>query len=456
MRKAAGSARALALACGLLAPALSAQTDGAREVLGQIEDPYARAKNGPPLKDVVHKVNSRWLYDWLRAPEEYDATARMPNLELTDDEIQAVMAYLVSIASPEVPRIEWAPYLAKSEFDMDEDEWMEMDVLYEDGKRVWSRARCTICHAADGRGGFLDLGVAIDLSRVAGKVDRDWLYHWIREPKATFPDTRMPRFRFTEDEARALVEYVLRDTSFAPMEEEDEEDEQAPPSPAPDYSELTDPALALRGKRVIELTRCVVCHDIEGIPEILPAAPAPVEAAHPFAQLANDIRCLTCHTIDGVGGTYAPELTQEGDKLRTEWLETFLATPDTVRPVSQQMPRFNLQPDEVQVAIDFIKESLLAREPLALTPSLDDHERGRELFESKGCRSCHALGTEGGALGPDLTAVAERLEPGHVFRHLKRPQVVNPLAIEPSYGLSDAEAAALAAFLLAPREGESE
>ena len=77
------------------------------------EDPHKRLKNGPTLKNVTHKANKEWLKKWISNPGEMIPNARMPRLMLSDDEIEAVLAYLTSIGDKELPKQEWEPYLLK-------------------------------------------------------------------------------------------------------------------------------------------------------------------------------------------------------------------------------------------------------------------------------------------------------------------------------------------------------
>ena len=50
-----------------------------------------------------------------------------------------------------------------------------------------------------------------------------------------------------------------------------------------------------------------------------------------------------------------------------------------------------------------------------------DAAHGRKLFAATGCFACHAFGGEGGALGPDLTAVTRRLSVHDLFEAIVEP-----------------------------------
>ena len=85
-------------------------------------------------------------------------------------------------------------------------------------------------------------------------------------------------------------------------------------------------------------------------------------------------------------------------------------------------------------------------------PALPLAERGQMLFVAKGCNTCHA--NTDLANGPENTALA--VGPALGGRHLAREYTIqkmkNPSSqVMPDLGLSDAEAAAIAAFLSGDR-----
>ncbi len=413
---------------------------------------YERLKNGPPLTNVFHKIrNPSWFLVKIGDPKNHPA-ARMPDLKLEEEEVIDIIAYLKSIAAPDLLAREWPAWANKGFEEMNDDEIDAMLELADRGQVVWSNARCSVCHAVNGPsgeriGGFVDLRVGgIDLMGAGPKLQRNWFYQWIEDPKLYFPDTMMPRFRFSENEIEALVEYVLRDDAFRPVEEPEAEDPNR-------WNMLDDPERVARGRKLIELARCVVCHDIEGISEVLtPPEPQPTPPTGDFESLAYDLRCLSCHAIEQRGGTYAPDLTGEGSRLKEEWIAQFVESPDMVRPLSQQMPKFNLTADEAKIIASYLSTSRRdARIPQDIpggTVSAEEIERGREIFQTKGCLSCHTTGEGvGGVVGPDLTFVADRMIPGAIWFHITSPHAINPYTAEPDYGLSEDEARGLAAYM---------
>ena len=188
----------------------------------------------------------------------------------------------------------------------------------------------------------------------------------------------------------------------------------------------------------------------------LPQTPPPGS----FEFLAYDVRCLSCHSFAGQGGTYAPELASEGSRLQNDWLARYLRTPDIIRPLSQQMPKFNLTEEEAALVASYMEKNRRdarisenipggpAHLPISGQVTPAEIERGRALYQAKGCFACHSIGEgPGGVVGPTLEAVGTRLQPGYIWYHLKHPHGLNPYSAEPDYGLTDEEARALAAYL---------
>lgn len=414
----------------------------------EFESPYNRAKHGPPLTNIIHKVNKEWLYDWLKDPKHYNTDAKMPNLKLNEEEIIEVVSYLVSIADRDLwPKVSWGKFLFKKEDKMTDEEFEEMDKLYSQGKAIWSQARCSICHTIKGAsgklvGGYVNLHVGIDLSKVSSKINRDWLYYWIKEPKNYYKDTLMPKYRFSDEEIRALVEYIMRDSAFV--------DEIT--SVSKEIKLSKDPEIVKKGKIIIELARCVVCHDIKGIKDLITVTDETKNIKKGFEKLLSDVKCMTCHNIQGKGGTYAPELTYAGSKLKKDWIKNFVKSPDVIRPLLQQMPKFNLTEEEAIISEEYIKKNFTTKDITSIflkkTPTITQIESGKGLFYKKGCQTCHQIEAKGGVLGPNLSEVGNRLEPEYIYFHLKNPHRFKPDAVEPNYGLSDEEAIKLTYFLI--------
>ena len=84
-----------------------------------------------------------------------------------------------------------------------------------------------------------------------------------------------------------------------------------------------------------------------------------------------------------------------------------------------------------------------------------DAERGKSLFDAKGCIACHQLHGAGGDVGPSLTTqvpefpqgtwAGDKLKGEWVYTWLKNPHGMLPDTIEPNLVLSDQAALDLTA-----------
>jgi mono/diheme cytochrome c family protein len=75
-------------------------------------------------------------------------------------------------------------------------------------------------------------------------------------------------------------------------------------------------------------------------------------------------------------------------------------------------------------------------------------EVGKRLYVNKyGCNGCHAIGEEGGKVGPALDRAGFRLNGTWVYRWVKNPQAMKPETRMPALGLSDADAKAVTMYL---------
>ena len=74
--------------------------------------------------------------------------------------------------------------------------------------------------------------------------------------------------------------------------------------------------------------------------------------------------------------------------------------------------------------------------------------QGRQLFSDKGCYSCHTVGVAGTPIGPDLRTVGARYSESTLARWLRDPSTQEPTRHMPNLQLTEAEASALAAYLV--------
>ncbi|MFQ5839949.1 MAG: c-type cytochrome [Candidatus Methylomirabilales bacterium] len=182
--------------------------------------------------------------------------------------------------------------------------------------------------------------------------------------------------------------------------------------------------------------------------------PAMSRAAMEGRRLVERLHCNACHTIPGMEhgpgghgqghgaeghGAVAPDLTQEGEKVRPEWLYAFLRSPHQIRPATAaRMPNFRLTDREalaltLHILAD-MRDSPRPAEVSSSPPSLLDPglvEAGEKLMSPAyfDCFSCHYRGNrkpEGPQEdhAPDLIEAGQRLQPDWIARWIRNPQAI--------------------------------
>jgi len=110
--------------------------------------------------------------------------------------------------------------------------------------------------------------------------------------------------------------------------------------------------------------------------------------------------CSGCHGPSGEGGR-GPNL-MTGRAVRRSTDETLFNSVKNGLP-GTDMPPTNLPNEKVWQLVSFMRA---LNAPAYEVIVNGDEAAGREIFMGKGnCRQCHAIGGQGGSLGPDLTNI---------------------------------------------------
>ena len=132
-------------------------------------------------------------------------------------------------------------------------------------------------------------------------------------------------------------------------------------------------------------------------------------------------QCGHCHGIDGTGGgeTGAPDLT----KGTFATASTDAALFKVIREGIDGTAMIGISPRSPDQTIWQIITYIYSLNPDPADYDLPGSpDAGRQVFDGKGnCGSCHMVGGEGGRLGPDLSVVANRRDPGELKDDLLDP-----------------------------------
>jgi len=153
---------------------------------------------GPELGAVARKTDPQWIFRWVRNPKDYNPHTRMPNFRFSDEQAEAVTAFLVDVSSR-------SPYRAAP--------GAGQGGSAARGKQIVESVGCLACHSIGDqtkvrelRGSSYDM--APELTRVGSKVTPDWIYDWVRNPRHFNPTTKMPNLRLTDGEAHDVTAYL--------------------------------------------------------------------------------------------------------------------------------------------------------------------------------------------------------------------------------------------------------
>jgi cbb3-type cytochrome oxidase cytochrome c subunit len=220
----------------------------------------------------------------------------------------------------------------------------------------------------------------------------------------------------------------------------------------------------------------------------LPArAPARLAADRQLERgrfLAEENSCAGCHRPDGddrlargLAVRQGPDLSQVGQRVHAGWFYRWLEAPQKVRP-GAAMPRM-FSDDEAGAVERYAVSRYLAALGGPLRPSnrqanfqqyLASVARGKRLFTSTGCVTCHTLPQDNGSRQPsgkaeengvmpparrwELSGLGSKTTPEKLAAYLANPLAVDPSGRMPHMVLQGNESVDLARFLCRPETQE--
>lgn len=181
------------------------------------------------------------------------------------------------------------------------------------------------------------------LKQVRGKLNREWIPGWLRDPQGYRVGTRMPKFRLSEDEVRAVAAFVWQAA-----------DEAAVPVVLAGSGDTG------RGKELFETRGCLACHSMgEG-------------AAR-------------------TGAEFAPNLSRLGEKTTAAWVARWVLDPSAVRR-NASMPSLRLTQQEAgDIAAYLIGPEKAAGRDIGAAEDAGLAAAGKTLVARYGCAGCHEI-----------------------------------------------------------------
>jgi len=148
----------------------------------------------PDVTKVMSSRDKDWVTRFLKEPEKVWPNARkMPNLNLKDQEVADLAAFLIWVNGIDTNNWPPKPLLASAVTSVNP------------GEVVYKSQGCSACHMIAGTGGK----IGPDLSKVGKKRDKTWIEKQIRDPKAHNANSIMPPFtRLSQRDLDDLSSYL--------------------------------------------------------------------------------------------------------------------------------------------------------------------------------------------------------------------------------------------------------
>ncbi len=441
-----------------------------------------RKRVGPNLKEIRNKLRREWIPSWIKNPQEFRSTTKMPHFDLTDEEVQAISAFI------------WQSSISEGI-----DSQISGDVAH--GQDLFESRGCLACHSVGEGKQAMGGSFASNLTRVGEKANYDYLVRWIHNPRErTLPydpvvgrdvtredyeshnlpfrfdlennksplgdhtlqvqnETVMPNLRLTWQESRDVASYLMTLKS---------KDIHYEDTPFMDDSQLFD-----KGRFLVRHYGCAGCHEIATLEEEGKIGTnLTLEGSKPKERL--DFALLT------------HEAKEEGWYNHKGFFEHKLRDPSVFdrgklkNDLEQlRMPNFHFSDVEVDqlttLLLGSVESWIPERFHYAPSDERKDIQEGWWVVNKYNCQSCHEFsagedtvlqkltqyqGEQAEKLPPSLVGEGARANPEWLANFLKNPALrtthVNTNGVRPyldvrmpTFNLSDGEIGVLVRFFAA-------
>lgn len=388
-------------------------------------------KVGPYLRLASAKFDPSWLVRWVTNPHQYRPKTRMPNFMFKADEAEAISAYLLDASKADSTQwLESRPLPAGID--------PNNAPLVARGKEIVDNIGCRGCHGfAEGESPALlgqNKDIAPNLSTIAEKTDARWLYYWVKGPRNYSPVSRMPSLRLSDDEARAVVSFLLTLGAKQPT--------------AGIEARLQNPDTIAHGKALVRKYGCFGCHDIPGMEN--------------ESRIGVELSTFGSKTLEELFfGNHTDIQPENWDN----WTFNKLKTPRTyaTERIEQVMPQFDLADPDIEALRTFLASRTDLKYPARFHAENDLRGQreviGRRVVARYNCVGCHVVEGQGGAIRaryqeaptmapPILNGEGAKAQEDWLFNFLKQPIPLRPwLKVRmPTFSLSDQEATTLVQY----------
>ncbi|MHB8482997.1 MAG: c-type cytochrome [Nitrospiria bacterium] len=199
----------------------------------------------PNLGHEGTKLNREWLFSFLKKPHKIRpigfiplTKTTMPNFYFKDEEADALTEYLMTLRDAGISK----KNLEDLKFTQEE---------IDRGKKYFSdKFACDACHRIGAEGGI----VGPNLKEASQRLRPEWMFQWLKSPQGIRPDSPMPNFGLSDEEARALIAYILGNGEGGHPQASSTGIEKSPD---------TEPVKIKKGEALLKEKNCVGCHSLD-------------------------------------------------------------------------------------------------------------------------------------------------------------------------------------------------
>jgi mono/diheme cytochrome c family protein len=291
------------------------------------------------------------------------------------------------------------------------------------GRQEITDLNCIGCHNLSGyKKSFIP-----SLNGIGNKVvSKNWLKHWLKNPREIRPQTKMPNFMLSDKEVTIFSDFLMSFKSFS--------------------------------------------NDVklDSLPEIYVKNKVADSFIASGKTRFSEARCISCHAVEGKGGHLAPDLAKIASKTTAAWIFNNIKKVHLLQP-GVEMPQYGLSTEEIAAITAYMESEFVDRDSPVDTiavsqPPPDFYEQGIALFNQYNCGGCHNLSTEkvSPSRGPDLTAIGSKktyqIDFGktnlphtlydYIDAKIRSPRNFGETARMPEYQLNETDNQAITAVLL--------
>jgi mono/diheme cytochrome c family protein len=372
------------------------------------------ADEPPSLLHIAEKTTREWIAAWVKDPQAFSATATMPNFRFNDHQAADIASFLTAQSTPS----------ENSRAGLGGNKPSEQPAAdAQASASLFGALFCASCHATQNQAGNLVGGdLAPELTKVGSKVNPDWLVRWLKNPQGYDPKTRMPRYRFDQQQIALLSSFLLnkKDSDFL----------------ANVYLPSVDSESIARGKRLVTDYGCAACHQINGV--------------NPPQNFAPDLSRIGSKPLFQVG------FLRGMPETLPDYISGKIHDPRAFGP-ALKMPKFTLAEPQIEA----LTTALLAQtdravtmppELVRVTPHPQYHPGGEagRLMEELRCQSCHSINGRGGDMAPDLTWEGSAVQRTWLEEFMRNPNTLRPALIRrmPKFNLTFEEIKTISDYIL--------